>query len=414
MRIGISTSVIQRGRTGIAQYVFALLRTFEAQDSGHDFYLYVLEEDLPLFDFARGAMHLVPVAERFRSAVNNIAWHQAELPRLARRDALDVLHIPSYRRLLATRPCAMVATIHDLAPFQVPGKYDWKRMFYGRVIVKWLARRQDAIIAISENTARDIQHFFRVRSDRIRVIPNGLDHERFYPKDSARAGSEILKRHGLVSPFFLYVARLEHPGKNHVRLIEAFERFKLATGSNWRLVLTGSDWHGAEKIHQSIQNSAVASHIHALGFVPDAELPELYRAADGFVYPSLYEGFGMPPVEAMACGCPVISSTRGALAEVVGSAAALVDPENVESIAAQLRIVATQPMERNRLIAAGLKQAARYAWERTAAATLDIYGRFARKAARRAPVPVRRAHFDTATGVPDSSGRSSENRRAAG
>ena len=385
MRIGISTSVIQRGQTGIGQYVFALVRAMTASDSRHKFILFVLEDDLPLFQFACDTVELVPVSERFRPPVKNILWHQAHLPRLVRRHDLDVLHVPSYRRLLGTKPCALVGTIHDLAPFRIAGKYDWKRMLYGRVIARRLARLQDAIIAISENTARDIIRFFGLPRERLTVIHNGLDHSRFFPANREEAKDQAAARHGLRKPFFLYVARLEHPAKNHVRLIAAFNQFKSATQSDWQLVFGGSDWHGVETIHATITQSPFSQDILSLGFVADSALPDLYRAADAFVYPSLYEGFGLPPVEAMACGCPVISSTRGSLAEVVGDAAAIVDPEDVPSIVTQLQRVATDHELRNRLHAAGLAQARKFDWDRTGAATLQVYERAA--GARKSTVP---------------------------
>src|SRR5258708_1997979 len=127
MRIGISTSVIQRGKTGIAQYLFALLRGLLPFTKQHRFILFVLEEDLPLFDFAKHQVEIVAVPERYRPATKNIVWHQTELPKLLRRQKIEVLHVPSYRRLLWPKPCPLVATIHDLAPFHVPKKYDWKR-----------------------------------------------------------------------------------------------------------------------------------------------------------------------------------------------------------------------------------------------------------------------------------------------
>jgi glycosyltransferase involved in cell wall biosynthesis len=250
-------------------------------------------------------------------------------------------------------------------------------MLYGRVIVRRLARRQDEIIAISENTARDIVRFFRLPRERITVIPNGLDHERFFQGQNGQASTEFARRYSLQRPFFLYIARLEHPGKNHVRLVSAFEEFKAATHSDWRLAFAGSDWHGAEAIHAAIQRSPFKADIRCLGFVPDAELPNLYRAANVFVYPSLYEGFGLPPLEAMACGCPVICSPRGALGEVVGEAAAMVDPEDIQSITKQLYVLATDDGAKSRLRAAGLAQARKFDWDRTASETLKVYERAA-------------------------------------
>lgn len=373
MRIGLSTSVVQRGKTGIAQYVFALLRAFLPRARDHEFVLFTLVEDLPLFEFARGEMEIVAVPEEFRPPVKNIFWHQTALPRLARAQHLDVLHVPSYRRLVWSNCCPRVGTIHDLAPFRVANKYDWKRMFYGRVIARELARRQDRIIAISANTAADLERFFHFGKDRVTVIHNGLDHDRFFPARSPEARTETARRYGLDRPFLLYVARLEHPAKNHVRLISAFNQFKAQTRSDWQLVLGGADWHGAEVIHRAIRESRFASEIRSLGFVSDAALPDLYRAADAFVYPSLYEGFGMPPTEAMACGCPVIASARGSLAEVLGEAAVIVDPENIHNMAQQLSAVAGDATLREWLQKSGLSQARKFDWRKTAEETLNLY-----------------------------------------
>lgn len=378
MKIGISTSVIARGRSGIGQYVFGLVRALLEQGSGHQYVLFVLENDVPLFKFAKSRAQIVTVSERFRAAIRDIAWHQTRLPQLVRELQIDVLHVPSYRRLLWTCPCACVGTVHDLAAFSVHGKYDWARMFYGRVVARALVRRQDKIIAISETTSDDMNRFFSLPKDRISVIHNGVDHTRFFPAKTER-------KHD--APCFLYVSRLEHPGKNHWRLIQAFNQFRQATRSKWKLVLAGSDWHGAEIIHRTAKESAFADDIHILGFVSDADLPNLYRAADVFIYPSLYEGFGMPPVEAMACGTPVIVSPRGALAEIVGDAAYLVNPEQIDSIRLAMERVATDHVARERLRNAGLSRAKQFNWHRTARETLSVYENAHReRLARRHPV----------------------------
>lgn len=373
MKIGISTSVIQRGKGGVGQYVLALVRALLRHSNRCRLVLYVLTEDLPLFDFAKNSATLVAVPERFRPPVKNILWHQWKLPRLAREHELDVLHIPSYRRLLGAHPCATVATIHDLAPFRVPEKYDWKRMFYGRHVVKALARRVDEIIAVSENTARDIRQFFGLPANKISVVHNGIDHDRFNVNPASNAPPDLARFFKQARPFFLYVARLEHPAKNHVRLISAFNRFKGEVDSPWKLVLAGSDWHGADVIHAAIRQSPFAHDIHCLGFVPDEHLPQLYQAADIFIYPSLYEGFGLPPIEAMACGRPVICSTRGALREVVGNAAALVNPESVAAIQWQMTRFARDAELRQMWGEAGVKRAKNFDWEKSASATLQVY-----------------------------------------
>lgn len=387
MKIGLSTSVMQRGRSGVGQYVLALVRALLPAARQHEFTLFVLEEDLEKFDFARGVMRLVPVPERYRPAVRDIAWHQTVLPVLARRLGLDVLHVPSYRRMLWRKPCALVATIHDLAPFRLAGKYDRARMFYGRVVARRLARRQDEIIAVSKHTACDIAAFFGLPRHQLTVVPNGLDHFRFNTRELGDRRA-IAARRGITAPFFLYVARLEHPAKNHVKLIHAFNRFKATTGSPWQLVLGGSDWHGAEHIHAAVQRSPFRDAIHSLGFVSDVELPAWYRAADGFVYPSAYEGFGMPPVEAMACGCPVLSSNRGALAEVVGGAAQIINPDDEDAFTLHLSRFAADASLRDDLREAGLGHARRFDWTRTAEATLGVYQRAARRAPHFVPAAL--------------------------
>jgi glycosyltransferase involved in cell wall biosynthesis len=378
MKVGLTATMIQGGRSGVAQYVFSLVR--ELVHAGQvDLSVFVLEDEIPLLDFAKDGCQIIPVPRAAAPPVKNILWHQLTLPKLAADLKLDVLHVPSYRRLVRNAPCPTVGTIHDLAPFHVKGKYDLARMFYGRVIVKSLARSQKEIVAVSHCTARDIENFFGIPQYRLHVIHNGIDHDRFFPGDHAAARAWTAEKHGVTAPYFLYVSRLEHPGKNHVRLIEAFVAFKKATGSDWQLALGGGDWHGCEAIKSAAAASPFASDIRFLGFVPDADLPNLYRAARGMVYPSLFEGFGLPPVEAMACGTPVISSTRGALEEVVADAALIVNPEDVADITRALTALSTDADLAEKLKSKGLVNAARFHWSRTAAEVTEIY----RKAASR-------------------------------
>jgi glycosyltransferase involved in cell wall biosynthesis len=383
MNIGISTSVIQRGKSGIAEYVLSLVRNLRTHSQAHHFVLFVLEQDAALFEFASDLMQLVPVSERYRPPVRDILWHQTVLPGLAQQLELDVLHVPSYRRLLWRRPCALVGTVHDLAAFHVAHKYDWKRMLYGRVVAAALARRQDEIIAVSHNTARDISTFWRLPSERVTVIHEGVDPKRFSPNGRDEAQQSCHSRFGLQQPFILYVARLEHPAKNHVRLVRAFETFKKNTGSAWQLVLAGSDWHGAEVIHQAVQQSPMRQEIRCVGFVADQDLPMLFRAAEACVYPSLYEGFGLPTLQAMASGCPLICSRRGSLAEVVGDAALTIDPENTRELAASMVLLASDLALRKKLAVLGLERARLFDWRQTADETMRIYSRAAASARAR-------------------------------
>ncbi|MGZ8937896.1 MAG: glycosyltransferase family 4 protein [Limisphaerales bacterium] len=373
MKIGFSTSVIQRGKTGIAQYVFALLRAFATEAKDDHFVLFVLEKDQEFFRDLDDRFEIVLVPEKYRPPVENIVWHQTLLPKIAQKLELDVLHVPSYRRLMWRRPCPLVATIHDLAPFRVSRKYDLARMFYGRVVVKHLAHRQNEIITVSHNTAVDIEQFFKISRHSVRVIHNGIEHDRFFPRPVEEARAAVAQKYRLNKPFFLYVARLEHPGKNHRRLIEAFERFKEETGSEWILAFGGSDWHGAELIHARIAESSYGSDVRTLGFISNDDLPLLYSAAEAFVYPSLYEGFGLPPLEAMACACPVISSDRGSLGEVVGEAAWIVEPEDVEDICDALIKLHSEPKSRAALVQKGLARSKDFSWERAARETLAVY-----------------------------------------
>jgi glycosyltransferase involved in cell wall biosynthesis len=364
---------MQRGKSGVGQYIIALTRAMIPHAARHEFTLFVLEEDLPHFSFAATKMRISPVAERHRPPVRNILWHQSRLPGLVKKVGADVLHIPSYRRMLWRKPCTLVTTIHDLAPFRVPGKYDAMRMLYGRVACRALARRQDRIIAVSRAASSDITRFFGVAPEGIEVIPNGLDHGRFSPGSRAAARAAVCAPAGITQPFFLYVARLEHPAKNHAGLIDAFETFKDATGSDWKLVLAGGDWHGADVIRRLARDSRHARDIVLLGFVSNSDLPDWYRAADVFVFPSHFEGFGLPPVEAMACACPVLSSGAGALEETVGGACGSLDPASPRQMAAQLTRAVSDPRWLGELRLAGLQRASEFSWEACASSTLGVY-----------------------------------------
>lgn len=370
LHVAISTSVNQRGKSGVAAYLFGLVDALVSTRPDIRLTLFGLEDDRPLFERWLDRAAWEPVEERWRPAVRDIFWHQMIFPRRLREIGADVVHIPSYRRILARPPCPQVVTVHDCAAFHVRGKYDAARMAYGRHVVPRLAKRAARLLTVSHATARDVEKFFRRPANEIRVVWNGIDHRRFRPA----LGGEVeafRARHGLVRPYIVYLARLEHPAKNHVRLIEAFERL-MGERPDLRhdLVLAGADWHGAEVIHARAAASPLRDRIRTTGFVTAEDLPRWYAGASLLAYPSLFEGFGLPPVEAMACGCPVVCSGRGSLAEVAGDAARIIDPESPDDIARGLAdVLADGDTWRKR----GLAWARRFDWNLCAEATARLY-----------------------------------------
>ncbi|HEX4083308.1 MAG TPA: glycosyltransferase family 1 protein, partial [Chthoniobacteraceae bacterium] len=372
IRVALSASVIQRGKSGVASYVFGLLEGLRAVNAPVDLTILGFADDHALFEPWLDRFRWQPVDEYWRPAIRNIFWHHARLPALLRKLRTEVLHIPSYRRIVWNPPAAQVVTVHDCAAFAVAGKYDDARMFYGRQVVSRLARRADAVMTVSRASAADITRYFKAPNPR--VIWNGIDHALFKPAPGETIAAELQKSFRQTNPYFLYLARLEHPAKNHVRLIEAFEKFAAAHPDRREdLLFGGADWHGANVIHQRIDTSPLRGRIRSLGFVGKSDLPLLYGGATAMVYPSLFEGFGLPPIEAMACGCPVVCSPAGSLREVAGDAAHLVDPEDSGDMALGMAAVPVDGPERERWRRRGIEHASIFCWENVATAVVETY-----------------------------------------
>ena len=339
MKVLLSAGMIQGGRSGVGRYVTRVADGLV--EKGVDLTIAGLGADRDLFPKVDDD-HWLEIPESSTEGVRNLLWHQRHLPGEAVSRGMDLVHIPSYRRILWKCPVRQVSTIHDCAPFVLRDKYGLMRGLFGRWLTPFVARRCQQVITVSGYTAGHINKYLKVPKDRIEVVWNGIDHDLFQPA-SPEAIADFRKREQMDRPYFVYVSRLEHPGKNHVRLIEAYEEFrrkvegKLPSGDIPELVFIGSDWQGSEVIRKRAAESPLAADIRFAGFVADEDLPLWYGGAKGMVMPSLFEGFGLPLVEAMACGCPVIASDIEVFREVAGENAIFVDPQSKNSISEALQ-----------------------------------------------------------------------------
>jgi len=320
VRVGLDVSPLDQTAAGTARY----LESLETIDD---------VELVRLAHHGRG---------RFDTVYRDAVWYPVVLPRLARGERLDLLHCPTFRGPLVEPSCPLVVTVHDLAVLRHPETFNlWTRL-YSRLCVSRVARAARLLIAVSEHTKRDVVELLGVPEERIRVVPNGVA-DAFTPEGSAEAGDYVLA-----------VGTIE-PRKNLGRLAEATRRL----GVELRVV--GAPGWGRVELGPGVRR---------LGRVPDDELARLYRGARCLAYPSLYEGFGIPIVEAMASGTPVVTSGGGATEEISGGAAVLVDPLDPASIAAGIEEASAR---REELVRAGLQRARDFGWDEVARRTAEVY-----------------------------------------
>jgi glycosyltransferase involved in cell wall biosynthesis len=309
---------------------------------------------------------LIHVPLRRRS----VAWQRAvEIPRFARRLRLDVLHVP-FNFLPAGR-ARKIVTIYDLAFLHFPktlGPIERARL---TLLTGVSARRADHVVTVSEASKRDITERYGVPPARITVAPAAVEPDVFRPPSDGERQA-FRARSGFTFEYLLHVGTL-HPRKNLPALVEAYARLRACGRTDHHLVLVGRRERGASDIFASISARGLEAVVHHVETLDESDLAGAYGAATALVLPSFYEGFGVPALEAMSCGCPVLSSFAGALPEVCGDAAVLFDPRDPEALSAQLQRVVDDAELRRDLARRGLANAARYSWERTAALLADLY-----------------------------------------
>jgi len=388
MKLLVSCIPYDGGKSGISVYTREVVRELAAQ--GHE--LTLLREPLSrseakckvesakckvdgdTFSFRLSAFNSFFAPRWTRRAVFSMLWHLFVLPfwiRRHRREFDGFVICAANRRVCAWYPLPTTATVHDLANFHIPGKYSRLRMFYLAHILPHYAKKARRLVAVSGATKADMVRFWRCREEDVTVLYNGLkardERDRRDERDNgdAQAIASISSIANITSPraSLLYISRIEHPGKNHVRLIEAYSRLPREVAEAHPLVIAGADWKDAEVVHEAAAKSPHADLIRFTGFVGEGDMDKLWSETGFYVFPSLFEGFGLSLAEAMARGVPCACSNNGSLGEIAGDVAVTFDPESVDEIADALRrLLAESSEERAARVARGLEHVRKFSW----------------------------------------------------
>ena len=374
MRIGIDAIPITN-RSGTGYYTQKLIEFLGRADSENEYLLFCpagYQEYLEhpgMFDYPNFRI----VEARVPGQLSQFAWRQYILPRQIRRFGIDVFHFPSFIASLRTS-VPSVLTVHDLCFALFPRSFSMLRRPYYSYVIPRSIKHCSAVIADSDSTRNDILKHMEVGDGEVRTIHLGVDPVRFYNVEDERDRERLRRRHSLPADFILYVGTLE-PRKNIPRLVRAFASGIVSKGLAHDLVIVGRKGWLFKEIFSEVGALDLSDRVHFPGHLEPSELATLYSMARAFAYPSLYEGFGLPCLEAMSCATPVITSDRSSLPEVVGDSALIIDPMSVESIANALNKICSDDACHKTLSEQGLKRARRFSWLTTAKKTVEVYTR---------------------------------------
>jgi glycosyltransferase involved in cell wall biosynthesis len=365
VRVGFDATPLATRGAGVARYTLELLRALR-EDAPHVELHLMLNR--PITDKALAA-ELGPLPRiGTRTLASRQAWLQTVLPLALSRHPVDVCHFTNFDAPLLGRTPAVVE-VHDVSLLTTPEQHPRRRVIVLSPILRRAAQAARAVACPSESARRDAIDVLDLKPDRVHVIPGAVS-PRFRPLDDRAAIDAACARYGLQPGFVLFLGTIE-PRKNLVRLARAFAQLRREGFDNKLVICGGWGWKSAD-LKPEIEALGIADDVVFTGFVADDRVVALLNGAGVFAYPSLYEGFGLPIVEALACGVPVVTSDRGATAEVAGNAALLVDPTDEESLARGLRC-GLEPEQRDRLRAAGLARAATFNRPNAARQAVSVY-----------------------------------------
>ena len=366
--------------SGVGSYVAGLLRALAAAERRLELVVYV-DPDNPVPELERLPLQTVPVRARKYSLVE-----QTELRRRARQDQLDLFHSPFFAAPLALG-CPLVITVHDLIPFLF--RIDpWPKQELVKLGYRLATRRAQHLIAVSRSTAADIERLLGVRDDRVSCVYNAVREDRFCAREDAGELAALAARHGVRLPYVVAASTRNWRTKNLSAALEAIALARESTGTNFQTVVYGPP-DGLDRL--ACEGTPRPMNLLATGFLPQASLAALFRHASAFVVPSLYEGFGLPLLEAMSCGCPVVASNRGSLPEIAGGAAQLFDPREIKGMGNAVAGLLGDPTAAAAWKSRALARAAGFSWAAAARDTIAVYERAISSPVRprAAPLPER-------------------------
>ena len=371
MIIGIDASRANKPiKTGVEWYSYYLIETLKKIDKKNQYFLYTnkkLESRLAECpeNFKEKVLKWLPV--RFWTLIR-LSWEMK-----FGKNKPDLLFVPAHTIPLAV-PKKSVVTVHDVGFERYPELYQWADKFYHRWSIKFIKRNVTKILTISEFSKQEIMHFYNIPAEKIIVVPIAFDNQVYRVLE--KKGDEqvtINDRYGINGPYFMFVGRIEAK-KNIPNLIKAFGEFrKNNPNDEHKLVLIGKTGYAFEEVEENIFQYKLEPWVKILPYLPTEEVVFLLNNAKLFIFPSNYEGFGMPVLEAMACGCPVICSNTTALPEVAGEAAIKFNPQKIEAMAKAIETVVNNPQIGAALVGKGFEQIKKYSWEKCARETLEVF-----------------------------------------
>ncbi|MCP3967889.1 MAG: glycosyltransferase family 4 protein [Lentisphaerae bacterium] len=366
----VSATSFDNGKSGVSVYINNCLRELAIL---HRIEVLAFSEDIPLMPQSENIIYTI-ASERYRKPAVNMLWHLFYLPFKVKWKKYDFILLPAAnRRALCFSRKVTVGVVHDLSQYHVDCKYDPLRMFYIKKILPHYVRKLDSVVAVSNSTAADLKKYWKIPGEKITVNYNGYDRQTFAPVNDSEELQAVRCEYSLDKDFILYISRIEHPGKNHIGLIKAYEMLPEEIRGEYDLILAGSDWSGAEVVREYAVNSSCSDSIKFIDFVENSKLPALMSAASLYVFPSFFEGFGLSVAEAMACELPVACSRTSSLGEIGGDAAIQFEPDNHQEIADCILKVLTDGNIRENLIRAGNLRKEMFNWRKHAEKLIACY-----------------------------------------
>jgi glycosyltransferase involved in cell wall biosynthesis len=371
MNIAIDATSIPRNKTGVGVYLVNLINEISNLDANNSYYIFVQSDDVDSFNIEKDNFHLIIIdSNKYRKVFLRLFWEQIILPKKLKEYDIDILHSPHYTSPVFTK-VSRVVTFHDMTFYTLPKVHTFFKRLLFKIYMKISSKIADKIVTVSESTAKDVEKILDVSSNKTCVTYNAKK-DMYKPINNQENIVEVCSKYNIRDNYVLFVGTLE-PRKNIKTLIKSYSKLIKEINKEIKLVVVGKKGWMYKEIFELMRSLGIDNQVIFTGFADLEDLPYLYNGAEVFVYPSIYEGFGIPVLEAISCGTPTITSNVSSMPEVIGDAGITVNPNDVDELKDAIKRIIEDDDLKEQFRKQGIEQAKKFTWKNCAKDTLQVY-----------------------------------------